>query len=341
MASYTVPKETLNYEDFFPGFKALFEAEEYASTLTTDEVEKAKTELNEDPKERVAAVQQLRDWINKQPHFECCTDTLYLLSFLRRCKFSQLECHAMLERNVCTLPSEVPEWSCNTDTLTERFRNILKEGFLIPLPHRDDEGRRVVLMRYGQLRLADPNLYDWREYLRLISVMLTILQREEATQVNGLVFLLDDTGIKVQHLTFVPIQKIRTVSRIFFSNFPGRVKALHLYNAGDLVNAILTLLGPLMPQKIRDRIVIHKNKLEDVYKHIPQRILPLEYLPDDYEGPSAGYVDDIRDFFLRELTRKEVRDRLVFLSTEKMRYMPEKKDNGQQLEQTFRKLNVD
>ena len=35
------------------------------------------------------------------------------------------------------------------------------------------------------------------------------------------------------------------------------------------------------------------NTMESVYKHIPQRFLPLEYLPDDYTGPSPGTVDQL------------------------------------------------
>ena len=33
--------------------------------------------------------------------------------------------------------------------------------------------------------------------------------------------------------------------------------------------------------------------MEDVYKHIPQEMLPREYLPDDYEGPCAGTLQEL------------------------------------------------
>ncbi len=32
----------------------------------------------------------------------------------------------------------------------------------------------------------------------------------------------------------------------------------------------------------------HGNVLENVYKDIPMRCLPVEYLPDDYKGQNAG-----------------------------------------------------
>ena len=48
-------------------------ADEYVCTLTKEAEAKAKKELNEDPKERIGAVQTLRDWINQQPHLTAGT----------------------------------------------------------------------------------------------------------------------------------------------------------------------------------------------------------------------------------------------------------------------------
>ena len=36
----------------------------------------------------------------------------------------------------------------------------------------------------------------------------------------------------------------------------------------------------------------HGN-MEHVYKYIPKRLLPVEYLPDDYKGPNAGTIPEI------------------------------------------------
>ena len=38
---------------------------------------------------------------------------------------------------------------------------------------------------------------------------------------------------------------------------------------------------------------MHGQCLENVYKSVPMDMLPVEYLPDDYDGPNAGTIDDI------------------------------------------------
>lgn len=40
------------------------------------------------------------------------------------------------------------------------------------------------------------------------------------------------------------------------------------------------------------QIKVHET-LESVYEIIPKRMLPIEYLPDDYSGPNGGKIQDI------------------------------------------------
>ena len=52
-------------------------ADDYVCTLDEKTLEKAKKELNEDPKNRLGAVQTLREWIQQQPHLHCKTGKTY------------------------------------------------------------------------------------------------------------------------------------------------------------------------------------------------------------------------------------------------------------------------
>jgi len=49
---------------------------------------------------------------------------------------------------------------------------------------------------------------------------------------------------------------------------------------------------------------IHHN-LESLYKYIPMECLPRDYLPDDYDGPSQGKLDDIIGMCIQRVNNYE------------------------------------
>ncbi len=49
------------------------EGDDYVCTLDERTLEKAKLEINEDPKERMSQVKAFREWVKKQPHLSCPT----------------------------------------------------------------------------------------------------------------------------------------------------------------------------------------------------------------------------------------------------------------------------
>ena len=55
-------------------------------------------------------------------------------------------------------------------------------------------------------------------------------------------------------------------------------------------------------------MILCGDNLEDVYdKIVPMRLLPTEYLPDDYTGPTNGSLKDlISEFFLFFFGLKQV-----------------------------------
>ena len=55
-------------------------AEEYVCTLTDASAKKAKDELNENPSDRMAAVQSFREWIEQQKHIKCITSIYHLFN---------------------------------------------------------------------------------------------------------------------------------------------------------------------------------------------------------------------------------------------------------------------
>ena len=56
---------------------------------------------------------------------------------------------------------------------------------------------------------------------------------------------------------------------------------------------ILMRATTLMTALVLIQLKIHGQNLESLYKYVPMRLLPVEYLPDDYKGPNAGTEKDI------------------------------------------------
>ncbi|KAJ8869339.1 hypothetical protein PR048_030914 [Dryococelus australis] len=127
----------------------------------------ALAELREDDAIRSSAVKQLRQWILTHPAIlRCRTDSVFLLRFLRTRKYSVPQAQEMLERYLA-VRQLYPCWFQGLDVDEPALRQILHAGYLVPLPERDDLGRRVILRRAGNsgshlayASVVDPSLRE-------------------------------------------------------------------------------------------------------------------------------------------------------------------------------------
>lgn len=123
--------------------------DEYKCTLDADTLEAARLELREDDGIREQTLEQFRHWIQKHPTIKKCrTDSLFLLRFLRTKKFSLPLAQEMLERYL-TIRQLYPDWFQNLDAYDPDIEAIIDSGYLVPLPERDQHGRKVILSCAG------------------------------------------------------------------------------------------------------------------------------------------------------------------------------------------------
>lgn len=81
------------------------------------------------------------------------TDAPFLLRFLRTKKYSIPQACSMLERYL-TIRQMYPQWFQKLDPLDPKIAAVIDAGYLLPLPKRDTEGRRVVLSCMGTSTIA-------------------------------------------------------------------------------------------------------------------------------------------------------------------------------------------
>ncbi|CAH1802323.1 unnamed protein product [Owenia fusiformis] len=304
----------------------------YVCSLDEKSLAKAKKELNENPRERQAAVDQLREWILQQPHFKCCTDTRFLLMFLRRSAFSQLEARALIENYVAVICTKLAFWGKDIDTHSKSLKSALEVGVLIPLPIPDDEGRRIILNTPGCIK-SGKGYTNFDILKATYAIMTYLVQFDEATQVNGIVVIDDQTNVTPKVMTYIGLDNL--------NKYPIRMKGWHFYNAAVVAQTIISALKPFLPQKIQDRMFLYGNNMEDVYKHIPMRLLPREYLPDEYTGPCQGSLSAIQASYKKALNSKAVRDKIWNITSSGMTYDETKKPGDVGPQASFRKLNID
>ncbi|CAH1779664.1 unnamed protein product [Owenia fusiformis] len=260
----------------------------YECTLDDKVLKKAVKELNEDPKQRALQIEALREWVKRQPHLNSRTDDTFLLRFLRHAKFSQLKAQKTLDNfwTVRTVEGKgAPEWFKSMDPKDPKNEEILDLGMQIPLPGRDDQGRKVILVRSGGY---DPYKHDFGAMMKTSFMMNDILLMDEENQVHGFVLLQDFTDFGLAHATNWNREIIGKAMKCWQDMYPTRNKGSNFYNTPTIFNALMEVFKLFMKEKSKKRMKFHWSSIESLHKEVPKRILP------DYMGGEAGSLEELK-----------------------------------------------
>lgn len=314
----------------------------FVSKLDEAGKKKAKDELNElNDKDRELAVQSLRRWVLEQDWLKSPTDFEFLLRFIRVRKYSQLAARESLE-NYWTNRTKTPAFFHDVDPADPEIQRIIRLGVCLCPKVYDKHGRRV---SFGRMDY-DFNQFKKKgamEYLyKTCCLIFDYLSWDENVQVHGLVFMSDFSGISLDFLKIWNPEYEKKLMQYFEKSLPIRLKGTHMYAVPTFFDAVYTLMSPFMSQKIKDRMHLHGRSLVKIYDELGMASFPDEYLPDDYEGPSAGSCKDIADAMIADMMRPEFRNYMLELSSGKYGVDLEKKKKSDNTPvASFRKLNVD
>lgn len=107
----------------------------------------ARKELREDRSAREQCLEQLRDWIRKNEDVDNVRDDdRFLLRFLRAKKFSVPMTQQIILKYL-NLKRVFPQMTANLDYLSKPLNDILTNGYMTVSPVRDQNGRRVIIIR--------------------------------------------------------------------------------------------------------------------------------------------------------------------------------------------------
>ncbi|XP_048727430.2 alpha-tocopherol transfer protein-like isoform X3 [Ostrea edulis] len=291
--------------------------ESYQCTLSPELAQKAERELNEKPEWRSRDIQALREMVNKNTELHIRTDDAFLLRFLRAKKFEYDRAYNLLLSHF-QMKKENPKLFENL--CPSAVKHVLEAGITGVLRHRDKEGRRVMVFRPGKW---DPSRFPIDDVFRTNFISLSKIIQDEATQVNGVVMVMDLEGVGWAHaksispfyakramsllqeeetqingmmmimdLKKVGWKHVKNISPMYSKKilsllqdaFPARFKGIHYINEPAVFDYIFAIAKQFMKEKTVSRLHFHGKNVSELTEYIDP-----EYLPEDYGGKAPPY----------------------------------------------------
>ncbi|XP_060565186.1 alpha-tocopherol transfer protein-like isoform X3 [Ruditapes philippinarum] len=295
---------------------------EYVCTLSDELIVKAEEELNEKAEWRARDIQALREMILKKPELKIRTDDAYLLRFLRAKKFDYDRAFNLIMKHF-SMRADEKNKQLFDNLLPSTVKHVLDAGVTGVLPHRDKQGRRVMIFRPGKW---DPSKYAIDDIFRANFISLTKLVEDDKTQITGIIMIvdLDDLGLNhAKNISPFYAKKIsgllqeeeaqisgiilladlksmgwkqtrrlkpllaRRIIGLLQDSFPMRFKGIHYVNEPVIFDMIFAVIRPFMKQKILDRIHFHGTKYEELSEFIEP-----QYIPSEYRGSGPPFTNE-------------------------------------------------
>ncbi|EEB11399.1 conserved hypothetical protein [Pediculus humanus corporis] len=241
--------------------------------LTPKLIEKARKELRETPEEKKKALETLRQLLKNEPDIYFSDREDILIKYLRPTKFYPDSALALMKR--------IAEFKEKHKNLLEGLmpadleRVMMEHDGVNVLINRDQDGRRIFVTNVG--KKWDPSKVSNDQVFQLFYLIHLAAMMEPATQVNGVVVILDFDGLGLKQVAaLTPTFSLRLLSFIQDA-MPLRLKQVHIVKQPLLFNAVWKIFKPIIREKLNNRLYFHGNDMSSLHKYINPNCLPEEY----------------------------------------------------------------
>ncbi|KAK9754146.1 CRAL/TRIO domain [Popillia japonica] len=276
-------------------------------------------------------VTALQDWAEKQAHLPKITE-LQLILFLHSCYYRIEPTKACIE-TFYTARTHCPEFFQNRSPILYADE-ILGVLLYTPLPKPTKSGYQIML---GKLIDTNPDKYVLAQQIKTFD-MSAMLMLHQFGCAPGHVLLIDMKGVTFTHMTKINPMQLKKFFVYLQEGMPIRLKAMYFINIPSFMDKLLALIKPLMKKELLETMQLFTDKLDDLYKIIPQECFPADY---------GGTADPLTELIRRRNENFKVNDKF-FVDGEK-EVSDETKRVGKPkdasaifgVEGTFKKLDID
>uniref|UniRef100_A0A182YSU9 CRAL-TRIO domain-containing protein n=1 Tax=Anopheles stephensi TaxID=30069 RepID=A0A182YSU9_ANOST len=265
------------FVDFGNGVKLALNLDEFTDALSK---EKAAKELRETPDVMDASIRKLRELIQQEKQLRVpVQDESYLMRFLRPKKYYPDSTFDMMK---AFYRMKARENFISDHLTTASIKNALEDRVVQILPKRDQHGRRILYMEMGAKWNCSkvPAL----EVIRCTNMLMETVGREPATQLNGIVFVINFDKLSLSHISQFPPKFVKTVVDHGQKNSPYRIKGIHIVNNARMFNIFFKIFKPFLGKKWSQRIFLHGVEFKSLHDTSNRTVSPT-FLGGAYELP--------------------------------------------------------
>lgn len=271
--------------------------------------------------------------INNVKHFRLFSltvDDAYLLQFLRVRKYNMNEVFLLFER-LYLAKKRYPKFLDFNDADVDKALKLFTYGYCYPLPGRDAEGRKILLVQTQRL---DPDKFSPYDGARLVSFMFTVLMEEEESQIAGVRMVLNHENATLRHA--MPPMDFRDFMNFTRDCATFRQKGMFIMNLPAWGTILMEIFMSILSEKLRKRICLVKNN-EELKDYIDPAMLPPQY------GGTKSEAAMMEDFIKLKESKKELLQELLAFEIDWSKVPKEKiwGDDDDENVGSFRKLEID
>ncbi|XP_046386942.1 alpha-tocopherol transfer protein-like [Ischnura elegans] len=216
-------------------------------------------------------VQIIRIWMKRQPHLPTISDAFISL-FLHSVYNSIEQAKATIE-TYFSARTAAPEFFKDRNGFSEDVQFSYKTAHFTSLNKKTPEGYRVLICRLADF---DPSHLHFNDVLRAFFMFADICISEDGV-IPGYITIFDLKGVVLGHLPKISLPSLKKFMIYIQDAHPVRLKAVHLINCVPFMDKILAMVKPLMKNEMINLLQLHSNGLDNLFKTIPQEIMPEDY----------------------------------------------------------------